>query len=162
MAEMILSQLGLSGLEVENAKNFIKKKMQDAGVLKVDSVVQGDGKKLFTQLLKSYGLSFHTNDEQIIVYQDFKGYGEIVKVGPKTGLIGSPQLGEIDKLDTGRLEVKCLLRGELKPQGFIQIESESANGLYVVEKLIHTGDTYGQEWYSQVTCYGARSSSDVV
>ena len=66
---------------------------------------------------------------------------------PKTGLIGSPEPTK-DRF----VKLKCLLRPEIKPNRRIKVSwSIHPMGLFVrALKVTHTGDTRGQEWYTEV------------
>jgi hypothetical protein len=83
------------------------------------------------------------------------GEGQFV-LGPASGLIGSPQYGTQDAKDrklgrSPRLVAKSLLQPLLSCGSAVKIDSEAyriAN--YRVEKVTHTGDTHGKDWYTSV------------
>ena len=66
---------------------------------------------------------------------------------PRTGLIGSPEAAK-DKF----IKFRCLLRPAIKPNRMVRVVwSEHPAGLYIrAQKITHTGDTRGQEWYTDV------------
>ena len=66
---------------------------------------------------------------------------------PTTGLIGSPEAVK-DKFT----KLRCLLRPEIKPgRKFRVVWSKHPEGLFLrAENVTHTGDTRGQEWYTDV------------
>lgn len=62
---------------------------------------------------------------------------------PETGMIESPK-----KKEDG-IEVKSFLLPKVNPGHGIFIESEGVKrGLYLVKKVVHSGDTHGKEWIS--------------
>lgn len=100
--------------------------------------------------------------------------GDVVTLDVATGLIGVPELTEQG------VQVRCLINPKLRVGGLIRIDnarvnriiqanendprvfnsvagiqhqaSLSADGLYRVYVIEHTGDNRGNEWYSDLTC----------
>lgn len=97
----------------------------------------------------------------------------VQELTPKTGLVGLPQL------TSEGLIVKCLLNPKLKRKGRIQIDmsnlqtesydiawgsqgldqphknpktAASADGMFIIQAIEHTGDTRGDEWYTHLVC----------
>lgn len=49
-------------------------------------------------------------------------------------------------------KVKTFLQPLLEPGGYIQIKSQGIDGQFFrIEELTHTGDTHGNEWFSELT-----------
>lgn len=118
----------------------------------------------------NYG-SFSIIDGKM-VFTPLQGYrdGEIVKLNSNTGLISIPES------TIQGIEAICLLNPKLRIGGRVQINnadinqttvkepgyprfgdrpyfaSVTADGIYRALVIEHTGDTRGQEWYSQLTC----------
>lgn len=74
-----------------------------------------------------------------------------VLLEPDTGLIGSPEIGTNDKRG-GRsfVKVRSVLNPLLKPGAKIDLRSRWLKGILRAEKVRHSGDTGGGEWYSDV------------
>lgn len=113
--------------------------------------------------------SWSIQDEKVTFVKK-KAYlpGERVVLTSKTGMIGTPQ-----QTNEG-VNVKCLLNPMLKIASRIQIDNASiarfkinlsvpnsaanipapltADGVYYVLVVEHTGDTRGVEWYSSLVC----------
>ena len=70
---------------------------------------------------------------------------EAVKLSKGSGLIGSPEVGE-----KGVVKARSLLQGDIVPGRPINIEAEEVNGFFRVDKVVHTGDTWGSDWFSDV------------
>lgn len=75
-----------------------------------------------------------------------------VRLNAKTGLIGSPEHSNPDKKgDTSpNLKIKSLLQHQLQASGYVQIDAETVKGNYLIEKVKHTGDSFGADWYSEL------------
>lgn len=59
---------------------------------------------------------------------------------------------EQKKLEVTGYKVKSLLQPTIEPGGYVQIKSRDIDGQFFrVEEVIHSGDTHGQEWQSEVT-----------
>lgn len=100
---------------------------------------------------------------------------QMVMLNSKTGLVGTPE-------QTGDgVKARCLLNPLLKiggtmhinefdvreaalpdatksatPTNLVSIERDGVYRLYIVE---HTGDTHGQDWYSDLTCLGVYAAN---
>jgi hypothetical protein len=62
---------------------------------------------------------------------------------PNTGLIGAPMI-----TDKG-IKFKTLLNAAILPKTAVNIVSRVVDGNYLVTKVKHTGDTFGQNWYTE-------------
>ncbi len=77
--------------------------------------------------------------------------GAAVLLSPGTGLIGSPTYSSPEKKDqAARLIAKSFLQPQIVCGGQVSIKSEEVNGAFRVQKLDHTGDWQGQEWYTSI------------
>lgn len=68
----------------------------------------------------------------------------VVIVGENTGLIGVPE-----KRDVG-VQFRCLMNPKIGVLQPIILISNFVSGLYTAAKVIHTGDSFGGEWYTEV------------
>jgi hypothetical protein len=62
-----------------------------------------------------------------------------------SGMIGSPEKGE-----DGTIKGVSLLQGDIRPGRRIQFDSKMVKGTFKTERVIHTGDTWGQNWYTEL------------
>jgi hypothetical protein len=69
---------------------------------------------------------------------------EAVVVSPATGLVGSPKVTE-----TG-VKFTMLLTGKLVPGKLVQLDTRYIKGNYVVENVVHTGDSHGHAWHTHI------------
>lgn len=97
-------------------------------------------------LLKTAGYTWSMQDGVLQFQKVDKATDDVaVVLGPESGLIGSPEFGE-----KGVLKAKSLLQPDLKPGRKVSLQSSSATGVFKVEHVVHSGDTHGQDWYSEV------------
>jgi len=98
-----------------------------------------------TELLAPLGLGWSIQDGQIQVLGEKDATSaQAVVLAPDSGLVGSPELGE-----QGVLKVKSLLQPGLRPGRRVELDAETAKGLYRIERVTHVGDTHGTEWFSE-------------
>jgi hypothetical protein len=122
-------------------------------------VLFGQPKDYLRQVAKSEGATFYTDDGKINIVKasDFKK-NEIIELNPTSGLIGVPE-----QLNYG-VKGKCLLNPRIKINSLIHIDnsliraqqaSQTAqytldnDGIYRVIKVAYSGDTRGDEWYTE-------------
>ncbi len=116
----------------------------------------GQPKDYASMLAKSEGALFYVNDRKInLVKPGDLPYGQIVDLSPSSGLIGTPE--QNDSTVSG----KCLLNPLLNVNKLIHISNEYvqetneigkaslSSGVYKIIKLKHTGDTLGNDWYTE-------------
>jgi len=106
---------------------------------------EGASEQVLDDLLSSYGLSFSIQDGELLVSGDASlEDSEVQIVSASTGLIQSPA-----KTDTG-VSFEMLLEPRIRPGSFIQLDSESIKGLYRATKVVHDGDNFDKNWYTQI------------
>ena len=104
--------------------------------------LSGSSAQELTRLLDGMGLQWSVQDGAVQVKKRGDIVGDLVVLGPSTGMIGSPEPGE-----KGYLKVRSLLNPLIKPGGGIALSSESFKGTFRVEKTTAVGDTHGADWY---------------
>lgn len=69
-----------------------------------------------------------------------------------SGLVDSPALGSSNKQDNKPpvLKVRSLLRPEFQCGSLVEIDAVSVQGTFLIERLVHTGDTDGGQWYTDL------------
>jgi len=85
---------------------------------------------------------------------------EIMLFTPASGLILSPESvkkisrrlekSRIVEQEKNRHSLQVLLQPQLQINDIIAVESQDLQGRFRVEKIIHRGDTHGNEWYSDL------------
>jgi len=126
----------LSGLSLRNAAKSFK----NGKVLK--GVVSDELSKVF----KSAGVDWSIQDGAINVLSPGETLQNTVFVlNERTGLIGVPQAGEL-----GVVRIRSLLQGDIIPGSKIRIESATVEGDFKVKKVKHFGDTWTNDWYTDI------------
>lgn len=109
----------------------------------------GKAANILSDVLGSGGMSWSIQDGVLQVLSRGKTTGDkAIVLGPTTGLIGSPELGE-----KGYVKLRSLLNGGLKPGRRLVLNSAAFQGAFRIEKVLHVGDTHGAEWYSDVEAF---------
>lgn len=115
-------------------------------------VVLGPARDELTRLLAPYGYHWSMQDGRIQVLKDDEvANGQAILVQESTGMIGSPAYATPHK--NGKppaLHIKMLLYPGLRPGMRVKVVSETVNGLFRIEKVVHKGDTHGSEWESLI------------
>jgi hypothetical protein len=119
-------------------------------------VMFGQPKDYARMLAKTEGALFYVNDRQInLVKPADLPQGQIVDLSPTSGLIGTPE-----QTETG-INAKCLLNPLLNINKLVHIRNDDvqrssdtastalSTGVYKIIKLKHTGDTLGNDWYTE-------------
>lgn len=130
---------------VDGAKEFLTQ-------LKSGISLDGLSAKEMTRILKPRGFSFSVQDDQLqIIKTDELNRAEAIIVSADHGMIGSPELGTPEsKGKSPILKVRMLLEPFLIPGGLIQLRARNIQGNFKLLRVIHTGDTHGQSWYSDL------------
>jgi hypothetical protein len=130
-------------------------------------VLSGRVTDLLRDVCQKDNLQFTILDGQVtIVPLNQSTQDAAVLISPDTGMIGIPEIGE-----GGRITVKCLMNPKIKPFGKIAVvskflmdfkenkslarsspdaETKPGSGIYTAVKVVHSGDTWGGEWFTTV------------
>lgn len=100
---------------------------------------------------KQSGLDFFIANETIYVVPQDGVVGQVIVIGPTSGLIGSPAYAAAPHPGKPKLiKWKQLLTPDLLPGNPIQLNSENHKGLYRARELSHTFDTWDLPWYTEI------------
>jgi hypothetical protein len=126
----------------------------------------GKASKEIDRLLSGRGFEWSIQDGKLQVTKAGKAVvGSAALLSPTTGLVGSPAYGSPEnskdhvpfegstpKRDKkGQiLKAKSLLQPSIKPGGKVRLDSASVKGIFRVQTVVHTGDTAGQDWYTEL------------
>jgi len=130
-------------------------------VLPRGKVMFGNTSDYMRQFAKNEDALFFIDDGKInLVKAADPPRGEIVSLSPSSGLVGTPELSE------DGIRGKCLLNPMFKLNGLVHIDNShvelstgyslAANvsggglstGIYKIIQFTHTGDTRGNDWYT--------------
>jgi hypothetical protein len=112
----------------------------------------GKAKDELDALLKKLGLTWSVQDGALLVLPAGGALpGDAVLISPDTGLVGSPDHATPDKKGgPSLLRFRALMAPNLRCGSLVQLQSREIHGTYVVQRVVHSGDTHGGEWYSDV------------
>lgn len=72
-------------------------------------------------------------------------------ISPDTGMIGTPEVGSPEeKGKPAQLKVKSLLLPRMRPGQRFELRSAAKSGTFRARKVVHSGDTAGQDWYTEI------------
>lgn len=114
----------------------------------------GKASRELDKVLSAVGLSYSIQDGKLQILGDADPTLEpAVFLSPDSGLIGSPAYctpKKEGKKAKAVLKLKSLLQPTLKPGRTVVIESEGRKGQFRIEQLMHTGDTAGGDWFTEL------------
>ena len=118
--------------------------------------VHGPSRDQMSKLLRPHKMDWSIQDGRLQILRD----GEAVAVeallwNQSTGMIGSPEFGPPEdepgkKPKPPTLTSKSLLRPDVSPGRPIVVQSAAIEGLFRVERVTHTGDTHGVDWFTEI------------
>lgn len=105
-----------------------------------------------TTLLEPHGMTWSIQDGRIEILRPNESLPEEAPlISPTTGLIGSPEMGTPAKPGArGVLKVRTLLQPRIRPGQRFQLQSQSRSGVFVAQKVTHAGDTFGNDWFTDI------------
>lgn len=120
--------------------------------LKHGMTLRGPARKSLDKVLKSRGLEWSIQDGQIqILRPEQLRADQAHLVNQSTGLIGTPEYNAPKKPgEKAVLKLKMLLHAGLVPGQKIKVESESITGVFRLEAVTHSGDTFTNDFYSDI------------
>lgn len=118
-------------------------------------VTHGRASEHLSRVLTPAGYQWSIQDSRLQIQKttDKRGSAILISSNPltQTGLIGSPSLGAAPSKTKAQItKFKCYLYPDLSPGGLIKLDARDVRGLYKIDKVVHTGDTGGKDWYSDV------------
>lgn len=132
------------------AAAIVKGKFADAGKQFVEGVTAyGTGDDELGKLLKGIDLEHSwQNGELQVLPRDGGLEGTAVQLTEDSGLVGSPELG-----DLGSVKFRSLLNSEIAPGRVVHVEAQNVNAFFIVKRATYTGAAdAGTDWY--VDCEG--------
>lgn len=105
-------------------------------------ILSGKTTDVLDEVAASLGLNYSVQDKSLQLLAKGESLSDpAVPLSVKTGLIGSPKIGE-----KGVISVESLMNGVMKPGRKIDLDSVALSGAYIAQKVQHVGDTWGPEW----------------
>lgn len=166
------SLIGKMKLNPGTAMDVLKGKAGADKLFTGGFTAHGSAAKNLSKVLKPLGLEWSIQDGKLQLLPIRGVTAETaVLLSPDTGLVGSPeqstpekssknQAAEIDdeladEFESGAaeskpayLKIRSLLQPSIRPGRQILLQSEARNGYFRCVNVDHSGDTDGQDWYS--------------
>ena len=132
--------------------NAQQKAQQLAGEFSSGYVQHAKASTELSRLLEPAGWSWSVQDGRIELLGPGEVLGELAPLfSPSTGLVGVPEMGSPGaKGEHPVLKCRSLLQPRLRPGQRFKLESASRSGTFVAKKVTHSGDTFGNDWYTDV------------
>jgi hypothetical protein len=126
----------------------LKLRRQYAGGL----VLEGPAQRELSRTLAPFGLSWSIQDGELqILATEEARLDQALVISEETGMIGSPEFGVPENPKKApTLHVRTFLKPAIRPGGRIVVESRAISGLFRVQRVVHTADTFGRGWHSEI------------
>lgn len=149
VSEIISKTVGALMLDPGNA---LSKARQISAQYSSGYVQNAKASDELTTLLEPHGYEWSVQDGRIEVLKKDEALPETAPLlSPDTGLIGAPEMGTAAKAgEKPVLKVRSLLQPRIRPGQRFQLLSASRNGVFLAKKVTHAGDTFGNDWYTDI------------
>jgi hypothetical protein len=138
------------GVKIGNASEMIKAKAKIQEYLQGKTIF-GLASEQLERILADVGLEYSVQDGALQVCERGKAVNApAVLLGPESGLVGSPEVGEEGKDGKTIVKMTSLLQPRIIPARLIDLQSESKTGLVRANKVAHEGDTFSGAWYTRI------------
>lgn len=138
-----------SGLDKGNVETALNSELRPgAGDYNFSTGYSFSGKcsDALEELFSMLGLRWSVQSGQILALTDrLTSQAKEITIKEANGMVGSPEVG-----DEGYVSVRTLLEGKIEPGASLIIESEEINGRFRADKVVHSGSTWGNDWYTTV------------
>jgi hypothetical protein len=114
--------------------------------------LSGPTSREMDRLTASTGLTWSIQDGSLqLLRKGQANAGVAIPVSQDAGLIDVPEFGAPkQKGEPPVLSFRMLLYPGMRPGGRILMQSRNVRGDFVVQRLVHTGDTHGGDWTTSV------------
>lgn len=113
--------------------------------------VSGSAVDVFNSLMKTAGYTWSVQQGALqVIKKGDQLVEEAVVLSKDTGLIGSPEHSAPHKhKKPSFLVAKCLLNPKIRPGCTVRMDSLLVKGDFIVHKVVHSGDSHGNDWTSK-------------
>jgi hypothetical protein len=139
LLEQAIAKLGIN---IGNAAP--KLALLKSRILKKGAAINGRVRDVLDKYLPAAGYQWSVQDGELQILEIGETLiDKIVFLNQASGLIGVPELGE-----KGAISARSLMTGDIHPGRRVVVESSTATGTFKAEKVLHSGDTWGNDWYT--------------
>lgn len=153
VADVFQRIAGRSGFDANAAVSFFRDNCNEQFTQGYAAI--GPASMELDRLLSARGFEWSVQDNKLQVLLNGKTIKEpAVLLKSDSGLIGSPEHGtSAEERKQNILKVRSLLQPSIKPGGTVHVEAEGGlTGDFRTETVLHQGDTFGGDWYSDGEC----------
>lgn len=148
-ADVMRAAIKSLGLNPGNSENMIKS-IKDT--FSKGFAANMNGSQALTNLTEAIGLKWSIQDGAIQFRTEGEAVGNVlVKLSADTGLIGTPEISAPkDQKKAAMLKLKSFLNHHLGCGVPVDLQAIGLKGRFRVEKLEHSGDFEGKEWFTDM------------
>lgn len=108
----------------------------------------GNANATMTQVARASGLewSIQNGALQLLPIGKTLPSTQIVQLTPTSGLVGSPSVD-----NKGVMKARALIQPGLLPGRGVSVQAFGVKGTFRIEEVVFTGDTWGVEWYADIS-----------
>lgn len=147
--QVISDAVGALGVNPGNVASVLPAKLQ---AFTRGYVANGRASVELDKVMKAVGVAWSIQDGAFTAVPSSNVLpGAAFLLTPKTGLVGSPDhCTPTQKAFSSLVKAKSLLQGLIKIASAVRVEAEGVQGNFSVYKLVHIGDTFGGDWYTEM------------
>jgi hypothetical protein len=114
--------------------------------------VSGRGDDALANQLDKLDLEHSWQDQELqVVKKNVQAGGTAVLLSAETGMLDSPEVQGIRGfIRVPIVGVRSLLNPYIRPGGLIRIDSPNWSGLCTARRVVHTGNSFGGDWFTEV------------
>lgn len=144
----------VAGFDISSVTKTGKLKELEGRQFAQGYVAHGSVGKELDKILRGAGFEWSIQDGKLQVLRRGEANTErVIELTPASGLIGSPEYVTSEKSKKPAvLKFKALLSPEIIPGRRLAFESARHKGVHRVTKVEHTGDTHGDDWFTEGEC----------
>lgn len=141
----------IKALQVDSG-NALQKIQNVVGEFATGYVAHGRASLELTRLLTPQGFTWSMQNGRLQILGPGDYTDEVGPlISPDTGMIGTPEVGSPEeKGKPAQLKVKSLLLPRMRPGQRFELRSAAKSGTFRARKVVHSGDTAGQDWYTEI------------
>lgn len=116
------------------------------------TTIQGPSHRELSRLLNRHNMGWSIQDGRLQVLREGEATtAEAQVISQENGMVGVPEYGAPKNPgEPPVLTARVLLHPGLIPGGTIRLEANETSGLFRLDSVKHSGDTHGQEWFTDV------------
>jgi hypothetical protein len=111
----------------------------------------GNAAREFKAIMDDMGLECAMCDGEIVVAKRGETTQQLFVITPDSGLVGSPEYASPPHPGKPQfIKARCLMQPTLRPFAKVLLQSEAHRGAFQCRTVVHTGDSYGGDWYTDL------------